>query len=72
MLGSEQNPNYDWKEVSVYEDERQLHVLLKKYGFVSSGRELRRNRPDLVKKLDAPDFLEIKIGKKRVWIVVEK
>lgn len=31
---------------------------------------LRKNRPDLVRSLDKLDFEEIKIGKKKFWILV--
>ena len=70
LLGNENNPNDKWEEVTVYDEERFLPKLLVKYGFTSSIRELRRNRKDLVINLDSPDFLEIKLGKKKLWIVV--
>ena len=35
-----------------------------------SKSQLRKNRPDLCLMLDKLDFLELKIGKKRFWIVV--
>lgn len=54
----------------MYEEERFLPKLLVKYGFTSSVKEIRRNRQDLVEELNNLDFLEIKIGKKRLWIVV--
>lgn len=37
---------------------------------VKSINEVRRNKTDLVKILDTPDFLEIKWGKKRLFIQV--
>jgi hypothetical protein len=65
---------YDWefieKEKTVYDEERSLPRLLVKYGFTTSTSEIRRNRSDLVKMLDKPDFLEIKLGKKKIWIIV--
>ena len=70
LLGDERNPNYNWKEVTVEDEERFLPKLLVRYGFTSSVKEIRRNRRDLVVNLDKPDFLEIKLGKKRLWIVV--
>lgn len=72
LLGDELNPSYDWREVTISDDERFLPKLLVKYGFALSVRELRRNRKDLFVSLEKPDFLEIKIGKKKVWIVVGK
>ena len=70
LLGDESNPSYNWKEVTVNEEERFLPKLLVKYGFTSSVKEIRRNRQDLVVNLEKTDFLEIKIGKKKLWIVV--
>lgn len=48
------------------------NLKLVKYKFISSIRELKRNRPDLDKFYDPNelDFLEIKIGKKKVCIVI--
>lgn len=70
LLGDERNSNYNWEEVTVYEEERFLPKLLVKYGFTSSVKEIRRNRPDLVITLENIDFLEIKLGKKKLWVVV--
>lgn len=70
LLGCENNPNYNWEEVTVYDEERFLPKLLVKYGFTSSVKEIRRNRQDLVINLEKPDFLEIKIGKKKLWVVI--
>lgn len=64
----------DWinneKNKTVLDDERFLPALLVKYGFMKSNSEVKRNRPDLFKALNDVDFLEIKIGKKRLWILV--
>jgi hypothetical protein len=59
-------------EWTVFEDgsERRLDRLLVKYEFFSSMGQLRKNRPDLVKELNELDFMELKIGRKRVCIVV--
>lgn len=35
-----------------------------------SKSQLRKNRPDLFITLDSLDFKEIKIGKKRFWILI--
>jgi len=70
LLGDESNPNYNWQEITVYEDEIFLPKLLVKHGFTSSVKEIRRNRPDLVINLETPDFLEIKLGKKKLWVVI--
>ncbi len=70
LLSDLNNENDNWKDVTVRDDERFLPKLLANHGFTSSAKEIRRNRPDLVLTLDKPDFLDIKLGKKRIWIVV--
>ena len=59
-----------FKEYTVFDTERNLHELLVKYGIMKSKREIRRNRPDLIKNLDKLDCLQIKVGKKKLWIIV--
>ena len=70
LLSDLNNPNDNYMEVTVRDNERFLPKLLANHGFTSSAKEIRRNRPDLVKTLDKPDCLDIKLGKKRVYIVV--
>lgn len=70
LLGDELNPNYNWRDVTVYDNERYLPKLLVNHGIMTSIREVKRNRKDLDYNLDKPDFLELKIGKKKVWIVI--
>lgn len=55
---------------TVFDTERFLPKLLVKYGIAPSISEIKRNKRNLVKNLDKPDFGLIKFGKKRVWIVV--
>lgn len=55
---------------TVFEDERFLPRLLVKYGFAPSISEIKRNRKDLVRNLDKTDMELIKIGKKKVWIII--
>jgi len=57
-------------EITITDEERFLPKLLVKHGFFKSTSQLRKNRSDLWKTLDKIDFKEIKIGHKRVWIVV--
>ena len=47
-----------------------LKEMQYKYGFISSTSEVKRNRPDLWRTFDKIDCEEIKIGKKRLFIVV--
>ena len=61
----------DYLDVTVFEnEERFLPRVLAKYKIMSSVSEVRRNKPELVKNLDSLDFMELKIGKKRICIVV--
>jgi hypothetical protein len=66
----------DWvnneSEKTVHTLERFLPEILVNYGFTTSISEIRRNRPDLVKTLNKPDFLKIKLGKRKLWILVGK
>lgn len=59
-----------FEDVTIYDDERFLPRLLSKHNIMSSISEVKRNRPDLIKELDSLDFIELKIGKKRICIVV--
>lgn len=62
----------DYKNVTVFDDELYLPRLLVKYRFTKSTSKIRRNRKDLCIELNKPDFLEIKIGKKKIWVVKGK
>lgn len=55
---------------TVYDTERFLPKLLVKHGFMKSASEVKRNRPDLWKTLDKLDFLQLKIGKRKIWICI--
>lgn len=58
------------KQNTLFTEERFLPKLMVEAGIAKSINEVRRNRPELVKSLDTPDFLEIKWGKKRLFIQV--
>jgi hypothetical protein len=64
----------DWnkyeKPKTIWTNERFLPNILVDIGFTKSTSEVRRNRKDLVKILNAFDFLEIKFGKNKCWILV--
>ena len=66
--------NDDWinneRIKTYYTSERFLPKILKEIGFVQSTSEVRRNKPKLCITLDKPDFLEVKWGKKKCWILV--
>lgn len=66
--------NEDWIlnefKNTLWTNERYLPKILVDAGIVNSTSEVRRNRPDLVKTLNCLDFIEVKWGKKRVFILV--
>lgn len=66
--------NEDWenteKEKTIWTNTRFLPALMKEIGMVSSISEVRRNKPSLCIELNSPDFLEVKWGKKKIWIAV--
>lgn len=68
------NTQEEWeksdKKETLFTDERFLPRILIECGIAKSISEVRKNKPDLVKTLDTVDFLEIKWGKKRVFIQV--
>ena len=58
------------EEVTVFDQEKFLPKLLKKYGFFKSISQIKKNRPDLLIELNKVDFIEFKIGHKRLWLIV--
>ena len=64
----------DWQEVekdkTFYTEERFLPTILVELGIAKSNSAVKKNKPDLFRKLDRPDFLEIKWGKRKFWILV--
>ena len=64
----------DWLETeekdTLFTETRFLPAVMKEAGVVSSTGEVRRNKPDLCITLDKPDCLNIKWGKKYLYIVV--
>jgi len=64
----------DWEEIekekTVFETERFLPRILAKYSIMKSVSEVKRNRSDLWVTLDKMDFLSVKIGKKKIFILI--
>lgn len=63
----------EWEAIKsgvIFTEERNLARILVLCGIVKSVNEVRRNKPELLKTLDTPDFLEVKWGKSRVFIQV--
>ncbi len=62
----------DWEEneveKTVFTDERFLPKIMVECGLVSSISEVRRNKPALVRTLNKLDFIEVKWGKKKLFI----
>lgn len=57
-------------EVTIRTDENFLPRILVELGWFPSTSEVKRNRPDLFKEFNSPDFQEIRIGKKILWLIV--
>lgn len=64
----------DWEENekknTLFTETRFLPTLMKEAGIVQSAGEVRRNRPELVITLDKLDCINLKWGKKFLFIVV--
>lgn len=71
IFGKDQD---DWilyeQEKTYFTKEQFLPRILVDIGVAPSVSEVRRNRKDLVKALDKLDYLEIKYGKRRLFILV--
>ena len=70
MFCNEQNEWDDIKDNILFTEERYLPKLMVDCGLVKSISEVRRNRPELIKTLDKPDFIEVKWGKSRLYIQI--
>ena len=64
----------DWEENekmnTLFTETRYLPAIMKEAGVVQSTGEVRRNRPDLCITLDKLDCINVKWGKKFLFIVV--
>ena len=64
----------DWINVeqdkTYYTEETFLPRIMVELGVVKSISEVRRNKPGLMKELNEYDYLEIKWGKKKLFILV--
>ena len=65
----------DWINVefekTIFTNERYLPNILVQLGIYPSISEIRRNKPELMIRLDKIDFINIKPKKKRLlWIIV--
>lgn len=64
----------DWedneKKKTLFTNNRFLPAIMKEAGLVSSTSEVRRNKPELCINLDKLDCMNIKWGKKFLYIVV--
>lgn len=67
------NEKHEWDEIKdeiYYTEERFLPKLMVDLGIVKSVSEVKRNQPKLMKELNNQDYLEIKWGKNRLFILV--
>ena len=64
----------DWLETeekdTLFTDTRFLPAIMKEAGVVSSTGEVRRNRPEYCINLNEVDCVNVKWGKKRLYIIV--
>lgn len=64
----------DWedneKKNTLFTETRFLPAIMKEAGIVQSTSEVRRNKPELCITLDGLDFINLKWGKKFLFIVV--
>ena len=58
------------KPITLYTQERFLPKVLVEAGIVQSTSEVKRNKPEFWIRLEKPDYLEIKWGKKKLFIIV--
>lgn len=59
------------EEIAFVTEERFLPKILVHLGVFKSNGEVRRNRPELCVELNDLDFIDfIKVGKKKIWILV--
>ena len=64
----------DWekteKEQTMWTEERTIAAILKEIGIVKSIGEVRRNKPHFCERLSTPDYMEVKWGKNKLFILV--
>ena len=64
----------DWEEnekkITLFTETRFLPAIMKEAGIVQSTGEVRRNKPELCVNLDKLDCINLKWGKKFLFIVV--
>jgi hypothetical protein len=64
----------DWnnneKEKTLWTDKRNFAAILKDLGVVDSISEVRRNKPNLCVPMNNLDFIEIKWGKRKFFVLV--
>lgn len=58
------------EKYTLYTEERFLPKILVDAGIAKSNSEVRKNKPEFVKTLDKLDCMEVKWGKKRLYIIV--
>lgn len=60
----------EFKKTVLFTDERYLPAVLVQCGVAKSEAEVKKNKPDLDRTLDKPDFVVVKYGKRYVAIQV--
>ena len=60
------------KDKTLFTNERYLPRVMVEAGIVKSVSEVKRNKPNYDIVLNELDFMEIKWGKRRLWIGIGK
>lgn len=64
----------DWEEnekkKTLFTETRWLPAIIKEAGLVKSNNEVRKNRPELCVELNERNFIELKWGKRFLFIAV--
>lgn len=65
---------YDWDEIereqTLFTDERYLPRIMVECGVVKSVSEVKRNKSQFDVSLESVGFIDIKWGKRKLWICV--
>lgn len=69
------NEECEWDKIKsdiYYTEERFLPKIMVDLGIVKSVSEIKRNKPQLMCNLDKLDYLEVKWGKNKLFVLVGK
>lgn len=70
LLASSEKDWEDEEKCTLFTNTRFLPAVMKEAGIVKATSEVRRNRPDLCVTLATPDCINLKWGKRWLYIIV--